>query len=72
MFVSGFNLSQISGNVTNYKHMKKTIRRGYTQESYAPMPTKVNVFWRRFIPWQMIRFVVLNIKILKIVAGGHS
>ncbi|HPE58315.1 MAG TPA: hypothetical protein P5514_02585 [Bacteroidales bacterium] len=52
--------------------MKDTIRRGYTQESYAPMPTNATVFWRKFIPWQAWRFVVLNIKILKIVVGGHS
>ncbi len=52
--------------------MKEINRRGYTQESYAPMPTKSTIFWRRFIPWQVWRFIVLNIKILKIVVGGHS
>jgi hypothetical protein len=52
--------------------MSKHIRRGYTQESYAPMPTKGTIFWRTFIPWQFVRFIVLNIKILKIVVGGHS
>lgn len=46
--------------------------RGYTQESYSPMPTKTTLFWRNFILWQMLRFVILNIKILKIVVKGHS
>lgn len=52
--------------------MKNINRKGYTPESYAPMPTKSTIFWRKFIPWQVWRFIVLNIKILKIVVGGHS
>lgn len=52
--------------------MKTSNRRSYTQESYAPMPTKATIFWRRNIFWQAWRFMVLNIKILKIVVGGHS
>ncbi len=49
---------------------KRTI--AYSDESYPPMPTKSTLFWRRFWPWQAWRWLVLNIKILKIVAGGHS
>ncbi len=52
--------------------MKSTNRRDYSQESYAPMPTKLTIFWRSFVPWQFIRFIALNIKIIKIVVGGHS
>lgn len=50
----------------------KTGKRSYSQEYYAPMPTKSTLFWRNFIPWQIIRFFVLNLKILKIVVKGHS
>lgn len=50
----------------------KTVKRGYSQEYYAPMPTKKTLFWRNFIPWQIIRFFALNLKILKIVVKGHS
>lgn len=50
----------------------ETNKRGYSQEFFAPMPTKTTRFWRNFIPWQMIRFMVLNFKILKIVVRGHS
>ncbi|MEN8153333.1 MAG: hypothetical protein ABFR75_04865 [Acidobacteriota bacterium] len=46
--------------------------KGYTEDSYPPIPTRSTKFWRKFIPWQVIRFFVLNIKILKIVVGGHS
>ncbi len=52
--------------------MKSKSRRGYTPESYVPMPTKITLFWRGFIPWQLVRFILLNIKIIKIVVGGHS
>jgi hypothetical protein len=44
----------------------------YTPQSYAAMPTKATLFWRKFWPWQAWRFIVLNIKILKIVVKGHS
>jgi len=54
--------------------MNNTVRKNepYSEESYPPMPTKATLFWRRFIPWQVWRWLVLNIKIMKIVAGGHS
>jgi len=50
----------------------KIVKRSYSQEYYAPMPTKTTLFWRNFVPWQAIRFLVLNLKILKIVVKGHS
>lgn len=33
--------------------------------AYATKPTRFTVFLRTFLPWQMIRFVVLNIKIMR-------
>ncbi len=44
----------------------------YSLESYPPMPTKFTLFIRRCIIYQAFRFIVLNIKILRIVVGGHS
>ncbi|MDP2722985.1 MAG: hypothetical protein Q8O72_09525 [Bacteroidales bacterium] len=54
--------------------MKEEVKRttAYSQESYPPMPTKSTLFWRRNVIWQAWRWVVLNIKIMKIVVGGHS
>jgi hypothetical protein len=49
---------------------KKT--RGYSDFTYAPVPTKMTIFWRRCIVWQAWRWLILNIKILRIVVGGHS
>lgn len=44
----------------------------YSEESYPPMPTRTTQFWRSNILWQAWRWVVLNIKIMRIVVGGHS
>ena len=44
----------------------------YSEESYPPIPTRATRFWRTFPPYQAIRFLVLNLKIMKIVVGGHS
>ena len=54
--------------------MKEEVKRtlAYSEESYPPMPTKGTLRWRKNILWQAWRFVVLNVKIMKIVVGGHS
>jgi len=52
--------------------MAKNIVHGYYDESYTPMPTKATRFWRRNILWQAFRFVVLNIRIVRIIVGGHT
>ncbi|WP_096431765.1 hypothetical protein [Labilibaculum antarcticum] len=52
--------------------MSKTKRRGYYEEAYPPMPTKTTMFWRKEIFFQTYRFIVLNIKIIRIVVMGHS
>ncbi|MEA1896658.1 MAG: hypothetical protein U9N53_03220 [Bacteroidota bacterium] len=52
--------------------MKKNIVRAYYDEAYPPMPTKFVQFWRKNIIWQAYRFIVLNLKIMRIIVGGHS
>ncbi len=49
-----------------------TKARAYYEEAYPPMPTNSTKIWRRLWIWQFYRFVVLNIKIMRIVVGGHS
>jgi len=44
----------------------------YSEESYPPIPTGPTRFFRTCIPYQMVRFLVLNLKIMRIVVGGHS
>jgi len=54
------------------KNMAKNIVRGYYDESYPPIPTRATKFWRRSILKQIIMFFVLNLRIMRIVVGGHS
>lgn len=52
--------------------MAKNIVRGYYEESYPPIPTQATRYWRKNLIYQFVRFVVLNLKMIRIVAGGHS
>ncbi len=53
--------------------MKETkIRDPYSAEAFTTVPTKLIVFSRKCILRQMWRFVVLNLKIMRIIIGGHS
>jgi len=52
--------------------MAKNIVRGYYDESYPPLPTKGTKLLRGNLIWQAVRFVVLNLKIMRIIVGGHS
>lgn len=42
-----------------------------TEAFYATRPTRTTVFLRTFLPWQLWRFVVINAKMLRIIARSH-
>ena len=44
----------------------------YAEFSYATRPTKATLFWRRCLIKQFYLFFALNLKIMRIVVGGHS
>ena len=44
----------------------------YSEQYYPPTPTNFTLFLRRSIFFQLIRFFILNYKIMKIVIKGHS
>lgn len=46
--------------------------KGYYEEAYPPMPTRATRFFRKNIFLQFFRFIVLNLKIMRIIVGGHS
>ncbi|HNS18519.1 MAG TPA: hypothetical protein PKH94_08265 [Bacteroidales bacterium] len=52
--------------------MSKNVVRAYHDESYPPVPTRSTRFWRKNLLWQAWRFIVLNLKIMRIIVGGHS
>ena len=50
---------------------KATNKEPYLQAYYPPQPTKFTLFTRKFIPWQMVRFVIINLKILKLMRNSR-
>lgn len=44
----------------------------YSNSSYAPEPTRWTKFIRQSFIYQTYRFFVLALKVMRIVAGGHS
>jgi hypothetical protein len=46
---------------------------GRVKESFfATKPTAFTRFMRTFIPWQMVRFAIINLRMLKIIARSHD
>ena len=39
---------------------------------YATKPTRGTVFLRTFIPWQVYRFLKINLKMVTIIARSHK
>ena len=38
---------------------------------FATKPTAFTRFMRTFIPWQMVRFAVINLKMLRLIVRSH-
>jgi len=43
-----------------------------TEQFYAPKPTRFTVFLRTFLPWQVVRFAFINLKMLRIIRRSHA
>ncbi len=41
------------------------------QARYASKPTRFTVFQRTFLPLQLVRFAVINLKMLDIIRRSH-
>lgn len=39
---------------------------------YATKPTKGTLFLRTFLPWQIWRFIWINLKMLSIIKSSHQ
>ena len=42
-----------------------------TEQFYATKPTRFTLFMRTFVPWQLVRFAYINLKMLRIIARSH-
>lgn len=45
--------------------------RPYEREYYAPMPSRTTLFLRTCVPWQLLRFVMINLKMIRMISIGH-
>ena len=43
-----------------------------TEQFYATKPTGFTRFMRTFIPWQIVRFAAINLKMLRIIRRSHA
>jgi hypothetical protein len=44
----------------------------YTREFFVPRPSAMTLFFRTFVLWQLVRFVWVNIKMLRMIGKAHS
>lgn len=44
----------------------------YSAESFIPVPTARTRALRTFIPWQLWRFAVINLRMLRMIAKSHD
>ena len=44
-----------------------TLRKPYEQSYYPPVPTKFTKWFRKNVIWQFIRFLIINLKMLRMV-----
>jgi hypothetical protein len=42
-----------------------------TKQFYATKPTRTTVFLRTFIPWQLWRFAVINLRMISMIRLSH-
>ncbi len=47
-------------------------REPYQQAYYPPRPTTLTRFMRKFLPWQLVRFAVINLKMIKLMRKSHG
>ncbi len=43
----------------------------YQQAYYPPVPTGITRYLRTSVVWQLFRFVVINLKMLKLMSRAH-
>ena len=51
--------------------MPATNKEPYQQAYYPPTPTAITRYMRTSVLWQLYRFVVINLKMLKLMTRSH-
>ena len=47
------------------------IHRASGAELVGPLPTARTRFYRTFVPWQLLRFVAINLRMLRMIGLSH-
>ena len=42
------------------------------ESQFTPVPTRFTIAMRTFIPWQLWRFVAINVRMLRMIAKSHD
>lgn len=48
------------------------LRRPYEEGFYASVPTPTRRFFRRFLPWQLWRFAMINLRMIRMIGKSHN
>ena len=54
------------------KHEVRANAKPYEQAYFPPKPSKLTMFMRKCVIWQFIRFLVINLKMVKIIFISHK
>jgi hypothetical protein len=52
--------------------MEAPVIQPYTREFFAPRPSGATLFFRTFVPWQLVRFAWINLKMIRMIRKAHS
>ncbi len=44
----------------------------YSREFFVPRPSRFTLFFRTFVLWQLVRFVWVNVKMIRMIGKSHS
>ncbi len=51
---------------------EEALRRPYEEGFYASVPTPTRRFFRRFLPWQLWRFAMINLRMIRMIGKSHN
>ncbi len=46
-------------------------RKPYEQAYFPPIPTRATQFWRTNVLYQLWRFAVINLKMMRVISRSH-
>lgn len=44
----------------------------YSPQYFAMKPTRVTLFFRTFVPWQLVRFLAVNLQMTRMILKSHD